>query len=262
MANIAEGTVAFHRGDNALAADALALADAEDERQHMREPGFRRYLGDLVEALIAAGRWTEARDVLTRLEWMAVRLDRPSALASAARSRALFEGEAGDVDAAVASCARPASNTTRIDTPFELARTLLVEASLRRRKRQKAAARALFDEAEGIFGRLGAPPGPSGPAKDQRGSAEAPGGGVDLTPTERRVAELVATGMKNRDVAAALFMSPRSVEANLTKVYRKLGVSRAAIGATLQTSRSGSLSPHRFLRNCAATPDYAAQDST
>ena len=226
LATIAEGTVAFHRGDNALAAIALALADAEDERQHMREPGFRRYLGDLVEALLATGRRSEARDVLARLERMAARLDRPSALASAARGRALLEAEEGDVHAAIASCGEARTQHARLEAPFELARTLLVEASLRRRMRQKTAARALFDQAEEIFGRLDAVPWAE---RACQGSARIGGGAgvaAGLTPTERRVAELVATGMKNRDVAAALFMSPRSVEANLTKVYRKLGVSR------------------------------------
>ena len=52
-----------------------------------------------------------------------------------------------------------------------------------------------------------------------------------LTPSEQRVAELAASGMKNRDVANALFISPKTVEANLARIYRKLGIkSRAELG--------------------------------
>ena len=52
-----------------------------------------------------------------------------------------------------------------------------------------------------------------------------------LTPSELRVAELAASGMTNRDVAAALFISPKTVEANLARIYRKLSInSRAELG--------------------------------
>ncbi|MGH3525518.1 MAG: helix-turn-helix domain-containing protein, partial [Mycobacterium sp.] len=54
---------------------------------------------------------------------------------------------------------------------------------------------------------------------------------LGLTPTEQRVAELAASGMTNRDVAASLFISPKTVEHNLGRVYRKLGIhSRAELG--------------------------------
>ncbi len=237
MANIAEGTVALHRGDMEVASERLAKADAEDERQHMREPGFRRYMGDLVEALIATGHVDEALEVLTRLEHMAVSLDRPSALAASARSYALLAADVGDLKGALAACDQARRQCVRLNAPFELARTLLVEATLRRRMRQKAVAGGLFDEAATIFDRLGASPWSKRARAERERIGGGSGSGSDLTATERRVAELVAGGMKNRDVAAALFMSPRSVEANLTKVYRKLGVSRAAIGSALNEPR-------------------------
>ena len=56
--------------------------------------------------------------------------------------------------------------------------------------------------------------------------------GDELTESERRVVELAASGLKNREVAAQLFMSPKTVEANLARAYRKLGIrSRAELGA-------------------------------
>ena len=55
-----------------------------------------------------------------------------------------------------------------------------------------------------------------------------------LTESERRVAELAASGLTNREVAAQLFMSPKTVEANLARAYRKLGIrSRAELGTRL-----------------------------
>jgi DNA-binding CsgD family transcriptional regulator len=60
-----------------------------------------------------------------------------------------------------------------------------------------------------------------------------------LTESERRVAELVASGRTNREAAAQLYMSPKTVEANLARVYRKLGIhTRAELGARLATSKN------------------------
>src|SRR4029077_10462949 len=188
--------------------------------------GFRRYMGDLVEALIATPHADEALEALTRLEHMALSLDRPSARPASARSNALLAADGGDLKGALAACDQARRQHARVDAPFELARTLLVEATLRRRMRQKAVAGGLFDEAAVIFDRHGASPWSKRARAERERICGGSGSGSDLTATERRVAELVASGMKNRDVAAALFMSPRSVEANLTKVYRKLGVSR------------------------------------
>ena len=58
---------------------------------------------------------------------------------------------------------------------------------------------------------------------------------VELTPAEQRVAELAASGMTNRDIAAALFISPKTVEHNIGRVYRKLGIrSRAELGRRMR----------------------------
>lgn len=59
-----------------------------------------------------------------------------------------------------------------------------------------------------------------------------------LTESEQRVAELAATGATNKDMAAALFISPKTVEANLTRIYRKLDIrSRAELGALMGRTR-------------------------
>jgi DNA-binding CsgD family transcriptional regulator len=54
---------------------------------------------------------------------------------------------------------------------------------------------------------------------------------VGLTAAEQRIAELAASGVTNRDMASSLFISPKTVEANLTRIYRKLNIhSRAELG--------------------------------
>jgi DNA-binding NarL/FixJ family response regulator len=114
--------------------------------------------------------------------------------------------------------------------PFELARTQLLLGELQRRRRQKSAAAATLHEALHTFDKLNTP------LWADRVRAELDGMSVRtprsvLSPSERRVAELVATGMTNRDVAAALCISPKTVEANLSRVYHKLDIrSRAELG--------------------------------
>jgi DNA-binding NarL/FixJ family response regulator len=66
-----------------------------------------------------------------------------------------------------------------------------------------------------------------------------PGPTDQITPAEERVAELSAAGLTNREVAAALCLSPKTIEANLSRVYRKLGIrSRAELGTWMATRRA------------------------
>jgi DNA-binding CsgD family transcriptional regulator len=124
--------------------------------------------------------------------------------------------------------------------PFELGRTCLVKGQLERRAKQKAAARQSLEQALAIFERLPAPLWAE-KARDELariGLRRAPG---DMTETERRVAQLAASGLTNRQVAAQLFLSPKTVEANLARAYRKLGIrTRAELGARLGGIGSGS----------------------
>ena len=118
--------------------------------------------------------------------------------------------------------------------PFEVACTLLVKGRLNRRAKQKRAAAQALTEALALFEQLGAPTWiAQATAELDRVGLRRPAPG-ELTAGERKVAELAATGMTNRQVAEAAFMSPKTVEANLARVYRKLGIgSRAELGARL-----------------------------
>jgi DNA-binding CsgD family transcriptional regulator len=113
----------------------------------------------------------------------------------------------------------------------------LIRGRLQRRVKQKRAAAQTLHEALALFERLGAP------AWEAQARAELERVGLrrapdELTATERRVAELAADGLTNREVASKAFMSPKTVQANLTRIYRKFGISsRAELGARMAEER-------------------------
>ena len=124
--------------------------------------------------------------------------------------------------------------------PFELARTLLVKGSLERRRRQRTAAASTLASAYELFTGL------ASPLWAKRAKIELDRIGIrsraqtSLTPIEERIAHLASEGHNNREIADLLFISRKTVEANLTHVYRKLGIrSRAQLGQALTRSGGG-----------------------
>lgn len=193
------------------------------------EPGAMRFVPDEIEALVRLGRLEEAEDLLSQHEDRATRTDRASARAACARCRGLLLAARGDQAAALDSFGLALEQHERVPMPFEKARTLFSLGVTQRRAKQKRAARVSLSEALDTFRRLGAPLwAKAAEAELARIGGRAPVGG--LTPTERRVAELVAEGRSNKEVAAALFVTVKTVEATLSRVYAKLGVrSRTAL---------------------------------
>jgi DNA-binding NarL/FixJ family response regulator len=121
--------------------------------------------------------------------------------------------------------------------PFERARTQLLLGQLQRRQRQKERSRATLREALQAFEAMGTPLWANRARAELARAEVVPTDSLTLTPSERRVAELAASGMTNKDVAAALFISPKTVEANLARIYRKLGInSRAELGRLIGDS--------------------------
>ena len=199
----------------------------------MGEPGFVPFVPDEVEALVALGRVDEAEALLGWFEERARSLDRASALAAVARCRGLLAAAHGDNDDALAHLERALAEHARVRRPFERARTLLVKGSIQRRANRRRDARATLGEALSEFERLGAAIW----AERTRNELNRVGGRTaspdELTPAERRIAELVASGRTNKEVASALYLSDRTVEGHLTSIYRKLGVrSRAELART------------------------------
>jgi len=189
------------------------------------------YLPDAIEALSMTGRLDEARPFIEALETNGRRLDRAWMLAVGARCRSMLLAAEGDVDAAVEMAERAMAEHDRLPIPLERARTQLLLGQLQRRQRKKQSAAATLAEALETFERLGNPLWVTRTLAELERTNVGPGRGPQLTPTERRVAELAATGITNRDIAAELFISVKTVEANMSRIYRKLGIrSRAELG--------------------------------
>ena len=209
------------------AAEAESLIRPHRERlltAGVREPGTIRFVPDEIEALVALGRADEAESLLAWLEERGRALDRVSARAAAARCRGLFALARSDTEGALARFEEALAQHERAGMPFERARTLLAQGIALRHARRRRDARETIEEARAAFASLGAA------LWEQKAAAELGqiGGrraaGDELTPAEARVAELVAEGLSNKEAAAALFLTERTVEFHLTHVYRKLGV--------------------------------------
>jgi DNA-binding CsgD family transcriptional regulator len=193
-------------------------------REGIVEPGATRFAVDLVEALVELGRLDEAVELLDWYEGNARRLERTSALANCRRSRGLLEAQLGDLDAAVSSFEEALRWHAQVALPLDRARTLLALGVAQRRRKQRRESRATLEQALALFERIGAAlwaERTRGELKRISGRAATPGA---LTPAEARVAALVAEGKTNREVAAALFLSERTVEGHLAHIFGKLGV--------------------------------------
>jgi ATP/maltotriose-dependent transcriptional regulator MalT len=226
------GFLEVSRADYPAAAALLGPLASAAAAMGYGEPTAAPFAPDAVEALIGVGQLDEAATLLDQLESNGRRLDRAWALALGARCRSLLLAAAGDLDAAAKTAEHALDEHRRLPMPFERARTLLVLGQIQRRRRQKRAAAVALQEAVRAFDEIGTPLwADRARAELDRVSGSSAAGSSRLTPSERRVAELAASGLTNREVAGALFISPKTVEANLGRVYHKLGIhSRAELG--------------------------------
>ena len=192
-------------------------------------PAYSEMLGtafvpDAAEAMINLGRTDEAEALIDIMEGNGRRLDRAWMLLVGYRCRAMLFAARGDLPAAVKHAQAALEENDRIDMPFERARTLLLIGRLQRRLRHADSAKAALTEALEIFERIGTPLW----ANEVRGELARRAAGRPrshgLTPSEQRVAELTVRGMTNDDIASALFITRKTVEVNLSRIYRKLGI--------------------------------------
>jgi DNA-binding CsgD family transcriptional regulator len=230
------GLVELSAGRPERVAAHLARADELCERIGLHEPGRFRFHADYIEALIALGELDRAAGVLARFTQRGQALGRVWALATSSRCHGLLLAARGDLAGAVAALEAALRDHERLPMPFEQARTFLVAGQVHRRARHKREARDMLAAAESQFASLGAT------VWAQRASealgrvglrAASP---LDLTPTERGAAELAAAGLTNREIAERMFISLRTAESTLSRVYRKLGVrSRAELARDFAT---------------------------
>jgi DNA-binding CsgD family transcriptional regulator len=188
------------------------------------EPGVIPCVPDAIEAFIALGELDRAEELLVAHAMKGRAVDRPWALATAARCRGLLAASRGDQPTSMAAFEEAMEHHVRLDMPFELGRSLLALGEAQRRFKQRRAAGGSLRAALETFERVGAPLWAEKARADLArigGQAAEPGA---LTPTEQRVAELVAEGRTNREVADSLFVSVKTVEANLSRIFQKLGI--------------------------------------
>jgi DNA-binding CsgD family transcriptional regulator len=192
------------------------------------------FIPDAVEAMVSLGRSGEAEPLIEALERNGRRLDRPWMLAIGARCRSMWLAARGDIEAAADKAQEAMAEHDRLPMPFERVRSQLLLGQLQRRQRQKERSRATLREALQAFEAMGTPLWANRVRAELDRAEAVPTHDRTLTASERRVAELAASGMTNRDVANALFISPKTVEANLARVYRKLGIkNRAELGRAI-----------------------------
>ncbi|MEU9192414.1 LuxR C-terminal-related transcriptional regulator [Streptomyces hundungensis] len=228
------GAVHLHGGHVDRAAATLAEVADSEERPGADDPAILRWQADAVEAFAGAGQTARAHALLDRMQHT-VKPHAAHAVLRAAltRSRAVCLHQDGDSEGAVELLDDTARAFATLGTPVEEGRTLLVRGRVERRRRRSAAARTAWEQARTIFeaaeahpwialadehlSRLtGLPSGPGGRA------SQAPG--TSLTAHELRLAGLICSGCANQEAAQQMFVSRKTVESTLSRIYRKLGV--------------------------------------
>jgi ATP/maltotriose-dependent transcriptional regulator MalT len=228
-------------GNPDAAFEHLHEADRAARTAGVIEQGCMYLTADSLEAAIRARRTDDARRALAQLDEDLALVDRAFTRMAIAR----YSGVLAPDDELDAHFAEAFAQHERLPMPVERARTLLLYGERLRRARRRREARVHLQEAAAEFDRLGAKAW-AGHARREceaatgtgRQSAQERAPDEPLTPQESRVAELVATGATNKEIAERLFLSPRTVEFHLRGAFRKLGVhTRTQLAAGLRESR-------------------------
>ncbi|GGP54930.1 helix-turn-helix transcriptional regulator [Streptomyces melanogenes] len=242
----AEGRIRLFSGQYEQAAELLTRTAELETAQGQQDPAARRWHADLAEALAACGAPDEAEAVITLARRQAERLGRPGVLATLDRAAAAVSAARGELAEAARGLEHAAARMRATGYPLEEARTHLALGRVRRLLGDETTARAAFAGALRIFTKAGARSWVSMTRAErdraQDGSVCCPEQGSwaeHLTPTERSVVARVAQGATNREIAAGLVVSVKTVEAALTRAYRKLGAkSRVEIARMVMTPGS------------------------
>lgn len=230
---------------------ALALIELSCERYReaadIIEPFFERTRGlgdnlprpevsDAIEALAGIGSLDEARARIAPFEEVARRLGGPWAISAAARVRGLIAAAGGDLESAETWLDEAVTANAQSETPLELGRSLLALGEVRRRRHEKRVAREALTRALEVFEELGTPVWAERARRELGRIGGRQSVAQGLSGTQRQIVELVVAGRSNKEVATALHLSPKTVEWNLSRIYRKLGVhSRTELAATRRT---------------------------
>jgi DNA-binding CsgD family transcriptional regulator len=210
----------------------LQFDQMQNPGRGLGEHAFFRHYGDAAEALAAVGELGAAATTVRRWRAHATVLDRAAAGPGGDRCAGLVAVADGDLGRGLLLLERAVACGRRLPEPFELGRSLLALGAAQRRARHKRLAATTLREALDLFERL---PAPLWAVRARRELARIGGRRIAdgaLTETERRIVVLAAAGRSNAEVARELALSTKTVEWNLSKAYRKLGVrSRSQLAA-------------------------------
>ncbi|MCB5164076.1 LuxR family transcriptional regulator [Streptomyces bambusae] len=228
------GLVELAMGETAKAVATLRRVAELEAAQQVVDPSILRWHGELAEALVAADEPDEAGRLIDSVGAVAAELGRTGVLAALDRARGLLLSASGEPAGAVALLECTADRFDALDLPLERGRTLLALARVERRRRRRAPARAALLAAADVFTRAGAKPWAELAREAPAGGPDHPGAAA-LTDAETRLALLVSQGASNQEAADKLFVSVKTVEARLTRIYQKLDVrSRAQLATALR----------------------------
>ena len=229
------GLAELGAGDPAAANGHLAAAVEARAETGFLEPAVWRLEGDAIEAAVGAGDLARATALLSPFEASADRSRIPWSLAVSRRCRGLVLAASGDLAGAAAALDEALAEHAHTPVPFEAARTLLLHGQVLRRLKQKRRSRTSLERAGAIFAELGAS-GWEERAREELQRTAARTASEDMSATELRIAQLAANGMSNDAIASEVFVTRKTVEANLSRAYRKLGLrSRAQLARALDT---------------------------
>ncbi|MFE5885544.1 helix-turn-helix transcriptional regulator [Streptomyces hydrogenans] len=218
-----------------------ALEEVRDleELQQVRDPSVLRWHPELAETLVALGHLDRAQSLLDDTRRTATDLGRHTVLPPLERTQALLDAARGDFGTAARRLNDAADHLHHL--PLERGRTLLALSHTERRGRRRASARTAAQSATDLFTTHQAHPWAQTAVHTLGRLEDAPtddNARPRLTSAEQRCAELAAAGASNRDIATTLTVSVKTVEATLTRVYRKLGLhSRFQLAHTVTPAR-------------------------
>ena len=216
------GLVELAAGDIGPAAERLLSLAGLTDRLGAYAERVLAAIPDAALALLEAGRVEEAEQLTARLEARAAKGDHPWAAAAAALCRGSVLLAVGDLEAALEHVARARGGFESIGARWELGRTLLAQGNALRRAGARIEAAGALERAAASFEELRAEPWRRRALDELRRARPRPRRDDTLTAAESRVAALAAAGRKNREIAAELYTTVATVEAHLTRIYRKL----------------------------------------
>jgi DNA-binding NarL/FixJ family response regulator len=233
------GFVALSTGDAASAVGYLDRVEKLQQDLGYAHPAVIRSDADHIEALIITGELSRAEHRLAVFHHQVQRTHSPWATVTELRCRGLLHAATGRNDAASDALRAAAASRASVPDPLEQGRTLLAQGELLRRTGHRSDACGVLTQAHDLLRSAGAEAWAVKAAAEldrarSRGRSAAPG----LTPMERRISQLVADGKPNKEIAAVTYLSPKTVEAHLSSIYRKLGLrSRTELTARVLSER-------------------------